>query len=56
MELHQKLFYTDLASWDFAINDKETVVFLEVNLAGQEINFHQFNNGQAIWRDYLKSD
>ena len=43
--LHQRLFYFDLASWDVAIDPQCRPTLVEVNLRGQEISFHQVNNG-----------
>ena len=44
-DLHEKILYFDLISWDIALNNVGEFVFIEVNLGGQEINFHQANNG-----------
>src|SRR5699024_860783 len=42
---HKQLYYFDLVSWDVAINQKGEPIIIEFNVGGQEINFHQFNNG-----------
>jgi hypothetical protein len=44
-ELHQRLLYFDIVSWDIAIDESENPVLIEVNLKMQDINFHQRNNG-----------
>ena len=38
-------FYFDLASWDVTIDPQCRPTLVEVNLRGQEISFHQVNNG-----------
>jgi hypothetical protein len=43
--LHQRLIYFDLVSWDVAINKFGNPVLIEANLKMQDINFHQRNNG-----------
>jgi ribosomal protein L37E len=43
--LHRRLLYYDLASWDVTIDPQGRPSLVEVNLHWQEINFHQFNNG-----------
>ena len=43
--LHTRLLYYDLASWDVAIDPRGRPTLVEVNLRWQEINFHQFHNG-----------
>lgn len=42
---HDHLSYFDMVSWDVSIDEKGDPVLIEYNLKGQEINFHQFNNG-----------
>lgn len=37
--------YFKLCSWDIGIDEFNEPVFIECNLFGQEINFHQVNNG-----------
>jgi hypothetical protein len=44
-DLHHRLFYFDLASWDVAIDPDGQPVLIEVNLRAQSINIHQENNG-----------
>jgi hypothetical protein len=44
-DLHRRLYYFDLASWDVAIDPQSKAVLIEVNLRGQSINIHQMNNG-----------
>lgn len=44
-DLHHQLPYFDLVSWDMAVAPDASPVLIELNLIGQEINFHQFNNG-----------
>jgi hypothetical protein len=45
LQLHRGLRYFDLASWDIAIGPDSRPTMVEVNLRGQEISFHQVNNG-----------
>ncbi|PFG04481.1 sugar-transfer associated ATP-grasp domain-containing protein [Bacillus sp. es.034] len=45
LNLHLKLPYFRMVSWDVAIDENSKPILLELNLKGQEINFHQFNNG-----------
>lgn len=44
-KLHENLPYFDIVSWDVALNDKNEIIIVEFNISGQEINFHQYNNG-----------
>ncbi|MDW0110677.1 sugar-transfer associated ATP-grasp domain-containing protein [Sporosarcina aquimarina] len=44
-ELHNQVKYFSLVSWDMALNDKGEPILIEINLAYQDINFHQFNTG-----------
>jgi hypothetical protein len=44
-QLHENLYFFDIASWDIAVKEDGTPVFIEVNLRDQDINFHQRNNG-----------
>lgn len=44
-KLHSKLHYFDMVSWDIAIDKDNKPIIIEINVSGQEINFHQFNNG-----------
>lgn len=46
--LHKTLPYFKIVSWDLAIDDEEDVVLIEYNVKGQEINFHQLNNGPVL--------
>ncbi|AVR00343.1 hypothetical protein OBCHQ24_15475 [Oceanobacillus iheyensis] len=46
--LHSKLLYFDLVSWDIAIDKNGNFKMVEFNLKGQEINFHQINNGPLL--------
>jgi len=43
--LHNKLLYFDIVSWDIAIDKFEDPILIEINLKMQDINFHQRNNG-----------
>jgi hypothetical protein len=45
MKLHNELHYFNLVSWDLALDKMGEVILIELNLSGQEINFHQLNNG-----------
>src|SRR5699024_4783799 len=51
--MHNELPYFDMISWDIAINMNNEPVLIELNLQGQEINFHQFNNG-PLFGDYTE--
>ena len=46
--LHQKLPYFRVISWDLAIDTTSEVVLIEINVDGQDINFHQWNNGPVL--------
>lgn len=37
--------YFKLCSWDIGLDENNNPIFIECNLCGQEINFHQVNNG-----------
>ena len=38
-------------SWDFAIDENEEPVFVEMNLCNGELDFHQLNNGPLYGDD-----
>lgn len=42
---HMNFKYFDLISWDIAIDSNKEIYLIEVNLGGQEISFHQIQNG-----------
>jgi len=44
-ELQRTLPWFDLISWDVAIDDRHQPKIIEFNVAAQEIDFHQMNNG-----------
>ena len=45
LELHKRSPYFDILSWDTAIDEKGEAVMIEMNIKGQELNFHQAHNG-----------
>lgn len=47
-ELHTNAPYFRIISWDLAIDKNEEVVFIEYNIKGQDITFHQLNNGPVL--------
>lgn len=46
--LHQRVPYFRLVSWDLAIDNNADVILVEINVWGQDINFHQWNNGAVL--------
>ena len=42
---HMKLPYFGLISWDFAINQEEEPIMIEINLSWEGLNFHQLHHG-----------
>jgi len=48
--LHQKIPYFKVVSWDLAIDESSEVMLIEINVWGQDINFHQWNNGPVLER------
>lgn len=50
-KMHLELYYFDMISWDIAIDKQGNFKMIEYNLKGQEINFHQINNG-PLFGDY----
>lgn len=48
--LHSQLSYFDLISWDIAVNVDGQPIIIELNVDGQEINYHQLNNGPLFGR------
>jgi len=50
-ELHEKMIYFDIISWDIALDINSDPVFIEMNLKDQGINFHQTTNG-PLFGDY----
>lgn len=49
-----KFPYFRLISWDIALNEYNELIFLEMNLKDQEINFHQMNNGPLFQEKTLE--
>ncbi len=47
-KLHRSSPYFRLVSWDLAIDNTGEIVFIEYNISGQEVNFHQLNNGPVL--------
>lgn len=52
--LHTKLAYFKMVSWDIALDPDNKPVLIEINLKGQGINLHQYNNG-PIFGDLTNS-
>lgn len=50
--VHKKLPYFKLVSWDVMVNDKSVVKIIEFNTFGQGINLHQIANG-PLFGDYF---
>lgn len=48
ISLHQQIPYFRLVSWDLALDYKGDVVLIEYNVYGQDITFHQLNNGPVL--------
>lgn len=48
IDLHKRVPYFRLISWDLAIDVDEKVILIEYNIKGQDINFHQLNNGPVL--------
>lgn len=46
--MHKKVPYFRLISWDLAVEASGELVFVEYNIAGQDVNFHQLNNGPVL--------
>ena len=46
--IHQRVPYFKVVSWDLAIDSSAQVVLIELNVWGQDINFHQWNNGPIL--------
>jgi len=46
--LHAGMPYFRIISWDLAIDINEDVILIEHNDLGQDINFHQLNNGPVL--------
>ena len=49
-KLHYEMPYFKLISWDLAVDSKGEVVLIEINITGQDITFHQLNNGPVLSR------
>lgn len=47
-KMHKKAPYFRLISWDLAVDDSGELVFVEYNVSGQDVNFHQLNNGPVL--------
>ena len=46
--LHKSSPFFKIISWDLAIDNMGDVVLIEYNINGQDINFHQLNNGPVL--------
>ena len=40
--------YFRIISWDIAIDKNGNFILIEYNIKGQDINFHQLNNGPVF--------
>ena len=49
-KLHREVPYFKMVSWDLAVDTKSEVILIEYNIKGQEITFHQLNNGPVLTR------
>jgi len=47
-ELHMSAPYFRLISWDLSVTPSEEVALIEYNLRGQDISFHQLDNGPVF--------
>lgn len=47
-KLHKEVPYFKMVSWDLAVDTKGEVILVEYNIKGQEITFHQLNNGPVL--------
>ena len=47
-KLHYEVPYFKVISWDLAVDSKGEVVLIEINIKGQDITFHQLNNGPVL--------
>ncbi|MEX2347523.1 MAG: sugar-transfer associated ATP-grasp domain-containing protein [Balneolaceae bacterium] len=47
-ELHKKVPFIGLVSWDMAIDSEGNIIVLEMNIKEQGINLHQLNNGELF--------
>lgn len=46
--LHYEVPYFRIISWDLAVDSLGEVVLIEINIIGQDIAFHQLNNGPVL--------
>ncbi len=46
--LHKEVPYFQIISWDFAVDKNGEIVLIELNIKGQDITFHQLNNGSVL--------
>ncbi len=51
---HPQIPMSRLVSWDLALNEKEEIILIEVNLKYGELDFHQLNNGPVFGDDTMK--
>lgn len=52
-KMHKKVPYFRLISWDLAVENSGELVLVEYNISGQDVNFHQLNNGPVL-KDLLE--
>ncbi len=50
-KLHAYLPQFRLLSWDIALDEEDVPIFVEVNMASGELDFHQLNNGPIFGDD-----
>lgn len=48
INLHRRVPFFRLISWDLAVNPSEEVILIEYNMKGQDINLHQLNSGPVL--------
>ena len=47
-ELHSKVPYFKIISWDIAINEENDIVLIEYNTYRQDVRIHQLANGPVL--------
>ena len=52
--LHGRYLHVGIISWDFAINDKNEVVFIEANIRGQSVWICQMIHGKGAFEEQTK--
>lgn len=54
VRLHHRLMRLRLLSWDFAIDDNNQPILVEVNMDRGQLDFHQLNNGPLFGDDLME--